>query len=62
MESQILSQERGKEMEEKLFLVCSACGEVFDTLETAKAHESECEEFLPDEACSYLIRTESEAF
>ena len=47
---------------EKLYLECRECGEVFDTLETAKAHESECEEFLPGETYSYFIRTEGEAF
>ena len=46
-------------MEEKLFLVCSACGEVFDTLETAKAHEESCES---EYSMCYDIVPESEAF
>ena len=60
MECQILSQERGKEMEEKLFLVCLACGEAFDEFATAKAHESDPEFIDCDEG--YDIVPESEAF
>jgi len=42
---------------EKLYLICVDCGEAFDTLETAKAHEdsSECSN-------TYDLSYESEAF
>lgn len=46
---------------EKLYLSCVYCGEVFDEIETARAHESNSSEFssLTPE---YVILTESEAF
>ena len=41
----------------QLFLGCDECGEVFDTLETARAHEN-----LEHPNPSYTILTEEEAF
>lgn len=44
--------------DEKLYLCCLGCGEVFDDLEVAKVHEVECDN--PSEG--YDIQPESEAF
>lgn len=41
---------------EKLYLCCGMCGEVFDTIETAAAHDNHA---LDPE---YTIKPESEAF
>lgn len=40
--------------QEKLYLVCTTCGEAFDALEPAREHELQCE-------CVYTILPESEA-
>lgn len=42
----------------QLFLGCDDCGEVFDTIETARNHETPEHEEFP----SYTILTEAEAF
>lgn len=49
-------------MEEKLFLVCASCGEAFDELTFAKAHENNCEEFPTLGIFVYEVLPESEAF
>jgi hypothetical protein len=47
-------------MDERLYLCCDPCGEVFDTIETAQAHEVTPENVRFGH--EYTIKPESEAF
>jgi hypothetical protein len=46
---------------DKLYVVCSECGEAFDDLNTARAHEDSFNRCSSEDA-TYAIRTEEEAF
>ena len=48
--------------DEKLYLNCIACGEVFDSLDAAKEHESREDDSFMCEGAVYGIQPESEAF
>lgn len=45
-------------MDEKLYMVCVGCGEVFYDLDIAKGHENECDE---QDGGTFTIKFESEA-
>lgn len=48
-------------MTEKLYLVCSSCGEAFDVMFYAKQHEESCKEEYDSERVEYELLPESEA-